>query len=116
MQRTLGRAKRPARERDAETAREALLDAAQEIFARDGFSGARVDDIAQRAGYNKALAFVTSLRTATVPYACNVDTIGIGCVAELHPLSATTRAGTTDTICKSLRNLRNLSRCMWHSW
>jgi TetR/AcrR family transcriptional regulator len=57
MQRTLRRAQRAARERDAETAREALLDAAQEIFARDGFSGARVDDIAHHAGYNKALIF-----------------------------------------------------------
>jgi TetR/AcrR family transcriptional regulator len=57
MQRTLHRARHAARERDAETAREALLDAAQEIFARDGFSGARVDDIAQRAGYNKAMIF-----------------------------------------------------------
>jgi AcrR family transcriptional regulator len=57
MQRSLQRAQRTARERDAETAREALLDAAQEIFARDGFSGARVDDIAHRAGYNKALIF-----------------------------------------------------------
>ena len=57
MQRTLQRAQRIPRERDAETAREALLDAAQEIFARDGFSGARVDDIAHHAGYNKALIF-----------------------------------------------------------
>jgi TetR/AcrR family transcriptional regulator len=54
MQRTLQRA---GRERDAETTREALLNAAQEIFARDGFSGARVDDIARHAGYNKALIF-----------------------------------------------------------
>jgi TetR/AcrR family transcriptional regulator len=57
MQRNLQRSQRAARERDAETAREALLDAAQEIFARDGFSGARVDDIARQAGYNKALIF-----------------------------------------------------------
>lgn len=54
MQRTLQRA---GRERDAEAAREAILNAAQEIFARDGFSGARVDDIARTAGYNKALIF-----------------------------------------------------------
>jgi TetR/AcrR family transcriptional regulator len=65
MQRALQRA---GRERDASgpsgagpsgrrPAREAILDAAQEIFARDGFSGARVDDIAHRAGYNKALIF-----------------------------------------------------------
>ena len=54
MQRTL---QRTGRERDAEAAREAILNAAQEIFARDGFSGARVDDIAHTAGYNKALIF-----------------------------------------------------------
>ncbi len=45
------------RERDAERARATILAAAEAIFARDGFSGARVDDIAAAAGYNKALIF-----------------------------------------------------------
>src|SRR5215813_7945248 len=45
------------RERDSEAAREALLAAAEETFAECGFSGARVDDIARVAGYNKALIF-----------------------------------------------------------
>jgi AcrR family transcriptional regulator len=53
MQRALGK----ARPRGAEAAREAILDAAAAIFARDGFSGARVDEIAAAAGYNKALIF-----------------------------------------------------------
>ena len=58
MQRTLQRRlERRGRERDAEATREAILNAAQELFARDGFSGARVDDIAGLAGYNKALIF-----------------------------------------------------------
>src|SRR5262249_25000520 len=48
---------RAGRERDAEAARQAILGAAEIIFARDGFSGARVDDIAQSAGYKKALIF-----------------------------------------------------------
>lgn len=38
-------------------AREAILNAALALFARDGFSGARMDEIAQAAGYNKALLF-----------------------------------------------------------
>jgi TetR/AcrR family transcriptional regulator len=45
------------RERDAEASRRALLAAAEDIFARDGFDGARVDDIARTAGYNKSLIF-----------------------------------------------------------
>lgn len=45
------------RERESLAAREALLRAAEEIFARDGFDGARVDAIAEAAGYNKALIF-----------------------------------------------------------
>ena len=45
------------RERDAEVAREAILDAAEEIFAREGFDGARVDAIAEASGYNKSLIF-----------------------------------------------------------
>jgi TetR/AcrR family transcriptional regulator len=58
MQRTLQRRlQHTGRERDAETTRDAILGAAEEIFARDGFSGARVDDIARQAGYNKALIF-----------------------------------------------------------
>lgn len=48
--------KRP-RERDSEVAREAILRAAEEAFAAHGFSGARVDAIAEAAGYNKALIF-----------------------------------------------------------
>ncbi|HEX6540225.1 MAG TPA: TetR family transcriptional regulator [Ktedonobacterales bacterium] len=45
------------REREAPAAREAILKAAEEIFARDGFDGARVDAIAEASGYNKALIF-----------------------------------------------------------
>jgi TetR/AcrR family transcriptional regulator len=51
------RRKHPDRARDAEGSRQALLLAAEEIFARDGFEGARVDDIARAAGYNKSLIF-----------------------------------------------------------
>src|SRR5579864_2805063 len=45
------------RERDAAVAREAIRRAAEAVFARDGFAGARVDAIAAAAGYNKALIF-----------------------------------------------------------
>ena len=45
------------RERDAEVAREAILEAAEEIFAREGFAGARIDTIGAEAGYNKSLIF-----------------------------------------------------------
>ncbi len=45
------------RPRDPEAASMALLAAARELFARDGFEGARVDEIAAAAGYNKALIF-----------------------------------------------------------
>src|SRR5271165_5782349 len=37
--------------------RQAILTAATEIFARDGYSGTRIDAIAERAGYNKSLIF-----------------------------------------------------------
>ncbi len=45
------------RERDAEVARKAILDAAEEIFAQEGFDGARIDAIAEASGYNKSLIF-----------------------------------------------------------
>jgi TetR/AcrR family transcriptional regulator len=47
----------PRRGRDAESARQAILAAAEGIFAREGFDGARVDAIAEASGYNKALLF-----------------------------------------------------------
>jgi len=45
------------RERDAEAARLAILDAAEVAFAENGFDGARIDAIAAGSGYNKSLIF-----------------------------------------------------------
>jgi AcrR family transcriptional regulator len=45
------------REGEARVARDAILRAAEDVFARDGFDGARVDAIAEASGYNKALLF-----------------------------------------------------------
>ncbi len=45
------------RPRDAQWAKEAILNAAEAIFADHGFDGARVDAIAEAAGYNKSLLF-----------------------------------------------------------
>jgi TetR/AcrR family transcriptional regulator len=45
------------RMRDAEATREAILAAAEALFARDGFAGARIDAIAAASGYNKSLIF-----------------------------------------------------------
>ncbi|HLX58188.1 MAG TPA: TetR/AcrR family transcriptional regulator [Ktedonobacteraceae bacterium] len=45
------------RERDAEVARQAILDAAEQVFAENGFDGARIDAIAAASGYNKSLIF-----------------------------------------------------------
>ncbi len=49
--------RRRGRVHDAEGAREAILDAAEEVFAQHGFDGARVDAIAAAANYNKSLIF-----------------------------------------------------------
>ena len=51
------RGKHAKRARDAGASKAALLAAAEDIFARDGFEGARVDEIARTAGYNKSLIF-----------------------------------------------------------
>ena len=48
---------RRGRAHDAEGAREAILNAAEEVFAEHGFDGARIDAIAAKAGYNKSLIF-----------------------------------------------------------
>src|SRR5205809_5042899 len=45
------------RAHDAEGAREAILNAAEAVFAEHGFDGARIDAIAATAGYNKSLIF-----------------------------------------------------------
>ncbi len=49
--------RRRGRAHDAEGAREAILNAAEEVFAEHGFDGARIDAIAATAGYNKSLIF-----------------------------------------------------------
>ncbi len=43
--------------RDPEATRDALLRAARHEFAQNGFAGARVDEIAARAGVNKQLVY-----------------------------------------------------------
>ncbi len=45
------------RERAADIARQAILDAAEEAFAEHGFAGARIDAIAAASGYNKSMIF-----------------------------------------------------------
>src|SRR5579859_3211773 len=49
--------RRRGRVHDAEGARVAILNAAEEVFAEHGFDGARIDAIAEVAGYNKSLIF-----------------------------------------------------------
>jgi TetR/AcrR family transcriptional regulator len=53
---TNGNATRPRR-RDPEATQRKLLMAARSEFARNGLAGARVDDIAARAGVNKQLVY-----------------------------------------------------------
>lgn len=48
---------KPVRRRDAEATRERLLLAAIDEFAAHGLAGARIDDIAERAGANKRLIY-----------------------------------------------------------
>ena len=49
---------RPPRKRlTAEQRREAILDAALEVFAQSGFHGSSIDEIAQAAGVSKALIY-----------------------------------------------------------
>ncbi len=48
---------RRGRAHDAQGARDAILDAAEKVFAEHGFDGARIDAIAAAAGYNKSLIF-----------------------------------------------------------
>src|ERR1051326_8093592 len=43
------------RGRDADAAREAILNAAEDVFASKGFGGARVDDIGEACGYSNSL-------------------------------------------------------------
>ena len=48
---------RRGRAHDAEGAREAILNAAEAVFAEQGFDGARIDVIAKASGYNSSLLF-----------------------------------------------------------
>jgi TetR/AcrR family transcriptional regulator len=48
---------RRGREHNAKEAREAILNAAEAVFAEHGFDGARIDAIAKASGYNSSLIF-----------------------------------------------------------
>lgn len=49
--------RRARRARDAKLAREAILDAAEAVFAQYGFAGARIEAIARASDYNVSLLF-----------------------------------------------------------
>ena len=49
--------KRKRNSRDAEATRAAILQAAIAEFAREGYGGARVDKISQRAGANERMLY-----------------------------------------------------------
>src|SRR5712692_4538474 len=49
--------RRHGRARDAQRAREVILNAAEAVFAEHGFDGARIDAIAKASGYNPSLLF-----------------------------------------------------------
>ena len=48
---------RRGRAHDAEGAREAILNAAEEVFSEHGFDGARIDAISKASSYNSSLIF-----------------------------------------------------------
>lgn len=48
----------PRRRRDKEVRQGEILDAAFDVFARDGFAAARVDEIAERAGVSKGTVYL----------------------------------------------------------
>jgi len=48
---------KPKRERDAESAKAAILDGAEAVFAEHGFDGARIESIVKASGYNTRLLF-----------------------------------------------------------
>jgi TetR/AcrR family transcriptional regulator len=48
---------RRGRVHNAEEARETILSAAEKVFTKHGFDGARIDAIAAESGYNKSLIF-----------------------------------------------------------
>ena len=48
---------RLSREQSQKRTRESLLESAREIFIRDGFAGASVDQIAEHAGYSKGAIY-----------------------------------------------------------
>ena len=54
-QTSTARERGPRKRLTAEERREAILDAALEVFARRGYNGSSIDEIAHAAGISKAL-------------------------------------------------------------
>ena len=74
----------PRKSVDEADARERNLVAAAEVFASVGFTGARVDDIAERAGINKALIYyhVGDKERLYVTVLTNIVDHGLASLAE----------------------------------
>ena len=107
-------AERWTRERRREQTRNALMDAAAEVFARRGFNGASLDDIADAAGYSRGaitfnfgskedlfIAVVERHNEALLgAYASLLSTQGqdadLGAIAEIWK---NMEAGDVDTLC-----------------
>ena len=48
----------PSPKRDAQRTRQRILETATRVFAQEGFEGARIDEIAEKAGSNKRMIYV----------------------------------------------------------
>jgi len=97
--------KRLTRQESKALTQEKLLGAAAKLFARHGFAGASIEEIAETAGFSRG-AFHANFKSKDALFLSLVETQVKVSTSEIHELVAASKSGE-----ESLQNLRRAYSC-----
>ena len=97
--------KRLTRQESKTLTQEKLLGAAAKLFARHGFAGASIEEIAETAGFSRG-AFHANFKSKDALFLALVETQVKASTSEIHELVAASKSGE-----ESLQNLRRAYSC-----
>ncbi|CDP53852.1 Transcriptional regulator, TetR family [Devosia sp. DBB001] len=95
-----------------------VLDAALDIFSRDGFEKGRMEDIARRAGVTKSAVYhhfpsKTAILEALIRRHCLPETPGATLEVILVELTLGKARAVLDLVLREYRNIPGLGRLYW---
>ena len=101
---TTGRRKKGIRAAQKEARPKEIVDAALVIFARDGFAGTRLEDVAERVGISKGTIYLYFENKEEVFKACVRQTIGAK-LQETMAMAASYKGSTADLLREIFRRM-----------